>query len=261
MINLGIDIGGSGIKGALVDVNTGQLTSERHRIPTPYPATPEAIVNVVNEIVQHFNFCGNLGIGFPSAIQNGIARTAANIDETWIGQNVNELFSNATGCQATVINDADAAGYAAMNYGVGKGVDGVVIFLTVGTGIGSAIYINGQLLPNTEFGHVYLKNGLKAEHYTSDAIRKRDDLSWEKWSKKFNKYLIAMEDLFYPDLFIIGGGISKKFDKFKDYLNIRTKVVAAQLQNNAGIIGAAVSAKPVKQLKDNLKIKQKSGTK
>lgn len=260
MINLGIDVGGSGIKGALVDITTGQLTAERHRIPTPIPATPEAIVNVINQIIKHFNFSGNLGIGFPAAVQNGIVQTASNIDKSWIGQNADELFTNTTGCKTTVINDADAAGYAAMNYGVGKGVNGVVIFITVGTGIGTAIYINGQLLPNTEFGHVYLKNGLKAEHYTSDAIRKRDDLSWGKWAKKFNKYLITMENLFYPDLFIIGGGISKKFDKFKHNLDTKTKIVAAQLQNYAGIIGAAVSAKPVKHLKDNLIIEQKCGT-
>ncbi len=260
MINLGIDVGGSGTKGALVDITTGKLTTERFRIPTPIPATPDAIADTVNQITKHFNFSGNIGIGFPAAIQNGIVKTASNIDESWIGINADDLFSKVTGCEVTVINDADAAGYAAMNYGVGKGVSGVVIFITIGTGLGSAIYINGQLLPNTEFGHVYMKKGIKAEHYTSDAIRKAEDLSWEKWAQRFNKYLRYMENLFYPDLFIIGGGVSKKFDKFGSYLETQTKVVPAILQNYAGIIGAAVSAKPIKQLKDNLKIEQKNGT-
>lgn len=243
MVQLGIDVGGSGIKGALVDINSGMITSERHRIPTPIPATPEAIAETIKQIANFFNYSGNIGVGFPAAIQNGIVKTASNIDPSWIGVNAEILFSKETGSNVTVLNDADVAGYAEMILCSDKDTDGVVIFITVGTGIGSAIFINKQLLPNTEFGHVYLDNGKKAEHYASDIVRKNENLSWTKWAKRFSKYLQYMENLFYPDLFIIGGGISKKFDKYGTALNTKTIVIPATLKNQAGIIGAAILAK------------------
>ena len=241
MIHLGIDVGGSGIKGALVEIDTGELKSERHRIPTPIPATPQAIAETINKIVEHFNYKGKIGIGFPAAIQHGNVLTASNIDKSWIGQNADVLISKTTNCPVTVLNDADVAGMAEIKYGEGKNVDGIVIFLTIGTGIGTAFFLNGKLFPNTELGHIYMKKSIKAEHYASDAIRKNEDLSWEKWAKRFNKYLRYLEKLFYPDLFILGGGISKKFNNYSKYFNLNTKVVPAKLQNYAGIIGAAVS--------------------
>lgn len=243
MIQLGIDVGGSGIKGALVDINSGNITSERHRITTPNPATPDAIAKTIKQIADFFNYSGNIGVGFPAAIQNGVVKTASNIDPSWIGVNAEILFSNETGCNVTVLNDADVAGFAEMMFCSDDETTGVVIFITVGTGIGSAIFVNKQLLPNTEFGHVYLDNGKKAEHYTADIIRKKENLSWTKWGKRFSKYLQYMENLFYPDLFIIGGGVSKKFEKYGSILNTKTKVIPATLKNQAGIIGAAILAK------------------
>lgn len=242
MIQLGIDIGGSGIKGALVDINTGKLTSERHRIPTPIPATPQAIAETINEIVKHFNYKGNIGVGFPAALHNGTVLTASNIDNSWIGQNANKLFSDVTKCQVTVLNDADVAGMAEINFGDGKGIEGLIIFLTVGTGIGTAFFNDGKLMPNTELGHIYMKNGYTAENFASDAVRQNEDLSWNEWAKRFRKYLHYLEKLFYPDMFIIGGGISKKFEKYSEMLQLDTKIVPAKLRNQAGIVGAAVCA-------------------
>jgi polyphosphate glucokinase len=236
---LGIDVGGSGIKGAPVDIKTGQFHRERIRIKTPEQAEPQPVAEVVAQIVQAFEWKGPIGIGFPAPIKSGVVMMAANISEAWIGMNAEQLFTDTTGCACKVGNDADVAGLAEMAFGAGKGRGGTVIMLTLGTGIGTAIFYHGNLLPNTEFGHLEL-DGRDAEADASDAARQRDDLSWKKYAKRLNKYLLAMERLFWPDLFIIGGGISKKHEKFIPLLTLQTEVVPAQLQNSAGIIGAAL---------------------
>jgi len=238
---LGVDVGGSGIKGAPVDTETGTLIAERLRIKTPKKGEPEPIAEVVNQIAQSFNWRGKIGIGFPAPIKGGVTLMAANISEKWVGTNANALFTKITGCDCTMINDADAAGLAEMAFGAGRGQPGTVIMLTLGTGIGSAIFHRGQLLPNTEFGHMEM-DGEDAEFRASDAARKRDDLSWKKYAKRLNKYLKTMEKLFWPNLFIIGGGISKESDKFLPLLTIETPAVPAQLLNEAGVVGAALGA-------------------
>ena len=239
---LGIDVGGSGIKGAPVDVQTGQLLAERVRIKTPKKAEPEPVAEVVREIAQSFEWKGPIGIGFPAPIKAGVALMAANISEKWVGTNVDDLFTRVTGCDCTMINDADAAGLAEMTFGAGHGQPGTVIMVTLGTGIGSAIFLRGKLLPNTEFGHLEM-NGRDAEQGASDAARQREDLSWKKYAKRLNKYLAAMEKLFWPDLFIIGGGISKESEKYLPLLTIDTPVVPAQFLNEAGIVGAALAVR------------------
>jgi polyphosphate glucokinase len=240
---LGIDIGGSGIKGALVDVQTGTYTSERHRIPTPKPATPKAVASVIEELVNHFNWKGKVGCGFPTPLHNGKCLSGGNLNKTWKGVQVDELFKNKTGNTYSIVNDADAAGLAEINFGAGKGVKGTVVMITLGTGIGSAVFLDGKLLPNTEFGHVLYKNGEVFEKYASDAARKRENLSRKDWGKRLHKYFSHIKLLLSPELFIIGGGASKKWDKFKDQIKIDTPLVAAKLENEAGIIGAAAAAK------------------
>jgi polyphosphate glucokinase len=239
---LGIDIGGSGIKGAPVETKTAKLIAERVRIKTPKNAEPEPVAEVVAEIAKSFDWKGPIGIGFPAPIKSGITLLAANVSEKWIGLNADELFTKLTGCDCTMINDADAAGLAEMKFGAGKGQEGTVIMVTLGTGIGTAIFHLGNLLPNTEFGHLDM-NGEEAEHLASDAVRQRDDLSWKKYAKRLNKYLADMEKLFWPDLFIIGGGISKQSEKYIPLLKIKTPVVPAQFLNEAGIVGAALAVK------------------
>lgn len=239
---LGIDVGGSGIKGAPVDTETGELLAERIRIKTPKNAEPQPVAEIVAEIANSFNWNQSVGIGFPAPIKAGIAMMAANISEKWIGTNADDLFTRATGCECTVINDADAAGLAEMKFGAGKGQPGTVIMVTLGTGIGSAIFHRGNLLPNTEFGHLEM-NGKIAEHRASDAVRQRDGLSWKKYAKRLNNYLVEMERLFWPDLFIIGGGISKESEKYIPRLTIETPIATAQLLNEAGIVGAALAAR------------------
>ncbi|MEM6263056.1 MAG: ROK family protein [Bacteroidota bacterium] len=236
---LGIDVGGSGVKGAPVNIKTGEMLTERHRIPTPQPADPNAIAKVVRQLAKHFKWKGPIGVGFPAAIQQGVARTAANIDKSWIGTDVAATFSHATGCPVKVVNDADAAGLAEIHFGAGKGQKGAVMLVTVGTGLGTALFYNGNLFPNSELGHIILKGG-DAELIASDAARKRLDLDWEAWGKNFNAYLKRLEALLFPELFIIGGGTSKRLDKFEHVLTVKAKVKAAQERNNAGIIGAAV---------------------
>lgn len=237
---LGIDIGGSAIKGAIVNIKTGQFVGEKYRIETSQPAPITEIVESVKKIVEHFSWKGTIGCGFPAVVQNGVVQTASNIDKKFIGANVNELFSKATGCKVNVINDADAAGYAELMFGSVQKFQGLAIFLTVGTGIGSAIFNKGILTPNTELGQIYMKNGLKAEKFTSDAVRKKDNIGWNDWGKRFNEYLNYIDKLFYPELIIIGGGTSKRFDKFQSELTLKTPVVPAKLLNDAGIIGAAL---------------------
>lgn len=238
---LGIDIGGSGIKGAPVDTETGELTGERYRLSTPEPPKPEPMAQTVAQIVSHFEWQGPVGCGFPSALQNGIVVTAANISKKWIGVNASELFSEITGCPVVVLNDADVAGIAEMTFGAGRGRNGVVLIVTIGTGLGTALFTQGKLLPNAELGHVEL-NGADAELWASDAARKRDHLSWKKWAQRFDVYLNYLESLFWPELFILGGGASKKFDKFGGRLTVQAEVVPAQLLNEAGIVGAALAA-------------------
>lgn len=239
---LGIDVGGSGIKGAPVDIETGQLLAERIRIKTPKKGEPEPIAEVVKQIAQSFNWTGPIGIGFPAPIKGGVALMAANVSEKWVGTNADALFTKITGCDCTLINDADAAGLAEMTFGAGRGQPGTVIMLTLGTGIGSAIFFSGQLLPNTEFGHLEI-DGEDAEFRASAVAREREKLSWKKYAKRVNKYLATMEKLFWPNLFIIGGGISKDSEKFLPLLTVETHVVPAQLLNEAGIVGAALGAK------------------
>jgi len=239
---LGIDIGGSGIKGSLVDSVTGELKSERYRIPTPIPAKPSAVTKPIAEIVDHFNWKGVVGCGFPTPFHQGKCLTGGNLHKDWKGINVAELFKKHTGNSYVVVNDADAAGLAEVNFGVAKDVVGVVVMITLGTGIGSAVFLNGDLLPNTEFGHVLYKNGEIFEKYAADAIRKKEDLSRKEWGKRLHKYFKHIELLLSPDLIIIGGGASKKLGKFKDQIKINTPLVAAKLENDAGIIGAAAAA-------------------
>ena len=240
---LGIDIGGSGIKGMLVNAKNGTLLSERHRILTPSPATPEAVAREVGNLVKHFDWKGPIGCGFPAVIQNGIAKTASNIDDSWIGTNAASLFSEATNCPVLVLNDADAAGMAEMKFGAGHKQKGVVLLVTVGSGIGTVVFTKGKLLPNMEWGHVYMQHGLTGEQYASDAVRKNEELDWDAWGKRFNEYLVYMEKLLWPDLIIIGGGASKKLDKFKNNFTVQTEIKSAQLLNEAGIIGAAYAAR------------------
>ena len=239
---LGIDIGGSGIKGAPVNIQTGELTAERHRIPTPSPSTPEAVACVVAEIAQHFNWQTKpIGCTFPAVIKHGIAYSAANVDNGWIGTNGEELIQAKTDCPVLLLNDADAAGVAEMTFGAGKGHHGIVIIHTFGTGIGSAIFVNGQLIPNTEFGHLEIRCQ-EAELRASARNRTEEDLSWKAWTWRVNEFLARMEALFWPDLFIIGGGVSRKHEKFLHLLQARAKIVPAQLLNQAGIIGSAYAA-------------------
>lgn len=236
---LGIDIGGSGIKGAPVDLKTGKLLAERIRIKTPKGAKPVPVADVVAEIARTFDWKKEIGIGFPAPIKHGVAMMAANVSPKWVGVNADELFTSVTGCPCRVGNDADVAGMAEMAFGAGKGQMGSVIMLTLGTGIGSAIYYNGHLIPNTEFGHLQM-DGKDAEHRASAAVREREKLSWKKYAKRLNAYLNEMEKLFWPDLFIIGGGISKDHEKFLPLLKLQARIVPAQFQNEAGIVGAAL---------------------
>jgi polyphosphate glucokinase len=243
MQGLGIDIGGSGIKGAIVDLDKGDLIGERQRIETPQPATPQAVAQVVGELVRHFQWQGPIGVTFPAIVRNGVTMTAANVDKSWIGTDAAALFAAATGCKVGVLNDADAAGIAEMTFGAGRGrTKGLVMVLTFGTGIGSAIFLDGKLLPNSEFGHLPMPmKGIIAEHYCSERIRKEEDLKWGVWATRANHYLALLELLLSPDLFIIGGGISKKADKWLPLLKTQAALAPAELLNEAGIVGAAMA--------------------
>ncbi|MEK6154611.1 ROK family protein [Flavobacteriaceae bacterium 3-367] len=238
---LGIDIGGSGIKGALVDVETGEMLTKRFRIPTPESRRPDAMAEVVAQIVKHFNYSGPVGCGFPTVIKNGICVSSGNLHKTWKGVNADQLFEKATGLPFIVINDADAAGYAAMNYGVGKGKDGFVVMVTIGTGLGSGAFLDGRLIPNFELGQIPYKKYSKIELWAAGSAKDREGLSFEKWGKRFSKFLKYVELVIAPDLIIVGGGLSKEWDSFKDYIKLDTQVIPAGLQNHAGIIGAAAA--------------------
>jgi polyphosphate glucokinase len=238
---LGIDVGGTGIKGAPVDTRNGRLLADRHRIPTPHPATPESVTEVVGELAKFFEWTGPTGATFPGVVKHGVARTAANVDHAWIGTDAAGQFAETIGGDVTVVNDADAAGIAEMAFGAGKDRPGLVMVITLGTGIGSALFIDGALVPNTELGH--LKMGKHdAEHLAAESVREQDNLSWKEWAERVDEYLAMLEALFTPDLFVIGGGVSKKADKFLPRLtSVQTEVVPAQLLNEAGIVGAALA--------------------
>ena len=239
---LGIDIGGSGIKGAIVDIEKGELVTDRFRIPTPDSGKPRPIAKTVNNVVKHFDWHGPVGCGFPAVVRQGSVLTAANIHKSWIGTQVETLFSETCGCPFKVINDADAAGLAEMAFGAGRDRKDVVVLVTIGTGLGTAVFTSGQLLPNAEFGHIEIECQ-DAEITTSDAARKRENLSWKKWGRRFNTYLSRLEALLWPDLIILGGGTAKNFADFAPYLKVHTPVVAAEFLNEAGIVGAALAAK------------------
>lgn len=240
----GIDVGGTGIKGAPVDIATGQLAADRHRIPTPQPATPAAVADVVGELAKYFDWRGPAGATFPAVMKNGVAQTAANVDKSWIGTDAATTFSKAIGGPVVVVNDADAAGIAEMEFGAGKGVKGVVMMITLGTGIGSALFIDGQLVPNTELGHLTI--GKKdAERHAAESVREAKNLSWKQWAGRLDAYFEMIDRLFSPDLVIVGGGVSKKSEKFLPRLTVKTEIVPAQLLNEAGIVGAAVAASQV----------------
>jgi polyphosphate glucokinase len=247
---LGIDIGGSGIKGAPVDVTRGELLAERHRISTPQPSTPDAVGDTVAAITAYFGWTGTVGCTFPAVIKKGIAYSAANVDDSWIGVNGKKLLQKKTGCSVLLINDADAAGIAEMQFGAGKNRSGVVFMLTFGTGIGSAIFVDGVLVPNTELGHIQIRcrksRGVEAEDYASDRARKDDKLNWREWAERVKEYLGELETLFSPDLFIVGGGVSKKHRRFLPFLDVQTEVVPAQMLNEAGIVGAALAARALR---------------
>jgi polyphosphate glucokinase len=238
---LGIDIGGSGIKAAPVDTETGELMADRQKLATPQPSTPDAIGAVVEDLVKTFSWTGQAGVTFPGVVTGGVIRTAANVDHSWIGVDAVKTFGVSTQLAVTVINDADAAGVAELRFGAGKGVGGTVLLLTLGTGIGSALFIDGTLIPNTEFGHIQIR-GKDAEKRASEHAREEHDLSWGAWAGRVDEYLEQMEALLSPDLIIIGGGVSRKSDKFLPLLKgLRAKIVPAALQNDAGIVGAALA--------------------
>jgi polyphosphate glucokinase len=240
---LGIDIGASGIKGALVDVEKGRLTGERLRIPTPAPSTPAAIAEACAEMTRYFNYTGLVGIGFPAIVKNGVALSASNIDSSWIGTHINNaVMQVAPDCQVYSTNDADAAGIAEMRFGAGAKENGVVLMITIGTGLGSALFYRGMLIPNTELGHVIYPKKTVAEKYASSGAREKAKMSRKEWADRFDGYLKHMERLFSPDLIILGGGESKLFDQYKERLHTKCRLVPAQLLNNAGITGAAMFA-------------------
>jgi polyphosphate glucokinase len=250
---LGIDVGGSGIKGAPVDIERGALAVPYHRITTPHPATPDAVADVVAELVAHFGWRGPVGCTFPAIIKGGVAYSAANVDKGWVGTDGAALFGQRSGCPFLLINDGDAAGIAEMQFGAGRGQNGVVMMLTIGTGIGSALFVDGRLVPNTELGHVEIR-GKEAEQRASDRTREKKKLNWKQWTARVDEVLKRFDALFSPSLFIIGGGVSKKHEKFLPLLTVRTPVVPAALLNEAGMIGAALAARALPTTTDTIRL-------
>ena len=242
---VGVDIGGTGCKAALVDPGAGELASERQRIDTPQPATPDAVADTVVELLDRLGGADRIGLTVPAVVRRGVVRTAANIDAAWVGTDAVSLFSSRLGTRCHVMNDADAAGVAEMRFGAGKGRDGVVVIVTLGTGIGTAVFTDGVLVPNTELGHIEFKGG-DAEAYAAGSVREREDLSWHRWGRRVGRYLRELEKLLSPDLIILGGGVSKRFDKYSEALLAKTsghtEIVPAQSLNQAGIVGAALAA-------------------
>jgi polyphosphate glucokinase len=239
--SFGIDIGGSGMKAGPVALATGQLTAERFKILTPSPSSPEKMADVVVQLVKHFDWTGPVGVTFPGVVRRGVVHTAANVDHSWIDVDADALFTKAVGgdVEVHVVNDADAAGLAEVTYGAGKGVPGVILLLTFGTGIGSGLFLDGKLVPNTELGHIEV-DGHDAEHKAAASARDRESLSWKDWAKRVEKYLQAVVNLLSPDLIIVGGGASRKADKWVPHIDVGTRIVPAALENEAGIVGAAL---------------------
>ncbi len=237
----GIDIGGTGIKGAPVDLAQGVLAGERVRIPTPQPATVPAVLDTVVAVVEQAGWDGPLGCTFPGIVRHGVVGSAANVDHSWIGTDLAAELSGRLGHAVTVLNDADAAGIAEMRFGAGRGVAGVVLIATLGTGIGTALFVDGRLVPNTEFGHLEI-DGYDAEKRAASSVKTNEGLSYKEWSKRLQRYFSHVEALLSPDLIIVGGGISKKAAKFLPRLDLQAPIVPAQLLNQSGIVGAAVSA-------------------
>lgn len=242
MAILGIDIGGSGIKANLVDVATGKVVAERFKLDTPQPSIPAAVAGAVAEVVDHFGYSGPVGCTFPAIIRQGVALSASNVDAGWIGTDARLLFEQTTSRPVTVINDADAAGMAEMRFGAGRDRRGVVMILTFGTGIGSAMFLDGVLIPNTELGHLQLAGYESVEDWASSKAKTDEDLSYAEWAGRVDRYLHHLARIFSPELFIIGGGISRKFDKFGRFLTVGVETVPAELKNEAGIVGAAMAA-------------------
>ncbi|GAB4086163.1 ROK family protein [Myceligenerans cantabricum] len=251
-IAFGIDVGGSGIKGAPVDLAAGEFAEERTRIPTPDPSTPEAVAEVIDELVDGYDLPDDapIGVAFPAPIHHGVVRFIANLDESWAGVDVPALVHRVTGRHTIAVNDADAAGVAEVRYGAARESEGVVLVSTLGTGIGSALFVDGTLLPNTELGHLEI-DGHDAEKRAAESARERHDLSWDEWAERLQRYYGVVEDLFSPDLIVVGGGVSKKHDKFLPRLHLRAPIVAAHLRNAAGIVGAAALAADVQQRQDD----------
>lgn len=239
---LGIDIGGSGIKGNLVDPGSGDLLAERHKIPTPKPSTPEAVAQVVAEMVRHFDYDGPVGCTFPAIVRRGVTLSAANVDPSWIGTDAAALFADAIGMRVVVLNDADAAGIAEVEFGAARDRQGVVLILTFGTGIGSALFVDGRLVPNTEFGHIELDGHDPVESWAAARWKKEHDLSWEQWAKRVDALLAHLDRILSPDLVVIGGGVSRRFDDWGRFLRQSVETIPAVLENEAGIVGAAVAA-------------------
>ena len=238
---IGIDVGGTGIKGAPVDVGTGSFAAPRIRVLTPTPATPDLMIDAVTDLLAQLDAPGPVGITLPAVVRSGVVQTAANIDETWIGVEATQRFAVALGRPVAVVNDADAAGLAEMRFGAGRDRSGVVVVITLGTGIGSAVFADGVLVANTELGHLPLR-GDAAERWAAESVRERDDLSWKHWAQRLQTYFELVERLLWPDLIIVGGGVSKKSEKFLPHVELRTEIVPATLQNDAGIVGAALHA-------------------
>ena len=237
----GVDVGGSGVKGGIVDLDTGLLIGDRFKLPTPQPATPDAVSDTIAAVVREFGWTGSLGVTYPGVVTDGIVRTAANVDKGWIGTSAQDVITaKLNGQRVTVLNDADAAGLAEEKFGAGKDNSGVIVLLTFGTGIGSAVIHNGILLPNTEFGHLEV-GGKEAEHRAASSVKERKEWTYERWTEEVTKVLVVVENAIWPDLFIAGGGISRKADKWIPLLKNRTPVVAATLLNTAGIVGAAMA--------------------
>jgi len=241
---LGIDIGGTGMKAAPVDLDTGKFLADRVKIATPQPALPDTVAGVAKKLVGAFSWSGPIGVTFPGVVINGVTRTAANLDKAWIGLDARSLLSKAAGQEVRLLNDADAAGIAEMTFGAGSGEPGTVLMVTLGTGIGSALFVNGILIPNTEFGHLEIR-GKDSEHRASERAKAQHEMSWKQWAKNVNEYLEHVEAMLSPQLIIIGGGISKQSDKFIPlFTGLKAKVVPAAMHNDAGITGAAMAAHP-----------------
>lgn len=238
---LGIDVGGSGVKGAIVNVQTGHLLSPRYRVKTPRPATPQALAAAIGRIATHFRWKGRIGVGMPGPLKDGKLMLARNLDRTWSGIRAHRIYSEVTRLPVSVINDADAAGLAEMKFGAGRNQRGTVVLITLGTGIGSAVFVDGKLLPNTELGQAEIR-GKRAEERAAARVRKERNLSWEKYAKRLQEYLDVVQMLLWPDLIIVGGGVSRKSKRFLPQIKLRASIVPARLRNEAGIIGAALHA-------------------